>query len=159
LQWKMLVYFMDTWSVLRPFVIFYGHFGNVRGNLVHFFPFWYFVRWKIWQPCTRPRRQGKGMGGGWQVQSIVIRNISIVFRIEVPGATKCICAFTPITQASGSSGASVPNWCPFDESPLRPKKFFGQSLDTMYVQLGTKFHTPNSRQKGLQTKKRLRLSG
>jgi hypothetical protein len=29
LQWKMLVYFMDTWSILRSFVIFYGH-------LVHF---------------------------------------------------------------------------------------------------------------------------
>jgi hypothetical protein len=25
LQWKMLVYFMDTWSILRYFVIFYGH--------------------------------------------------------------------------------------------------------------------------------------
>jgi hypothetical protein len=24
LQWKMLVYFMDTWSILRSFVIFYG---------------------------------------------------------------------------------------------------------------------------------------
>jgi hypothetical protein len=42
---------------------FYGHlghftvfcyilwsFGIVRGNLVYFFPFWYFVRRKIWQP-------------------------------------------------------------------------------------------------------------
>jgi hypothetical protein len=47
--------------------IFYGHlvhftvscyilwaFGIVRGNLVYFFPFWYFVPRKIWQPCTRP---------------------------------------------------------------------------------------------------------
>jgi hypothetical protein len=25
LQWKMLVYFMDTWSILQSFVIFYGH--------------------------------------------------------------------------------------------------------------------------------------
>jgi hypothetical protein len=25
LQWKMMVYFMGTWSVLRSFVIFYGH--------------------------------------------------------------------------------------------------------------------------------------
>jgi hypothetical protein len=24
-QWKMLVYFMDLWSILRPFHIFYGH--------------------------------------------------------------------------------------------------------------------------------------
>jgi hypothetical protein len=25
LQWKMLVYFMETWSILRSFAIFYGH--------------------------------------------------------------------------------------------------------------------------------------
>jgi hypothetical protein len=52
--------------------IFYGHlvhftvfcfilwpFGIVRGNLVYYFPFWYFVRRKIWQPwqwleCNHP---------------------------------------------------------------------------------------------------------
>jgi hypothetical protein len=46
--------------------IFYGHFvqfrvfcyilwtfGEVRGNLVDFYPFWYFVPRKIWQPCTK----------------------------------------------------------------------------------------------------------
>jgi hypothetical protein len=26
LQWKILVYFIDTWSILQSFVIFYGHF-------------------------------------------------------------------------------------------------------------------------------------
>jgi hypothetical protein len=44
--------------------IFYGHcvhftffcyilwtFGLVRGNLVYFSRFWYFVQRKIWQPC------------------------------------------------------------------------------------------------------------
>jgi hypothetical protein len=40
LQWKMLAYFMDTWSILRSFVI---HilltFGTVRGNLVYFLVF------------------------------------------------------------------------------------------------------------------------
>jgi hypothetical protein len=25
LQWKILVYFMDTWSILWSFVIFFGH--------------------------------------------------------------------------------------------------------------------------------------
>jgi hypothetical protein len=25
LQWKMIVYFMDTWSILRSFDVFYGH--------------------------------------------------------------------------------------------------------------------------------------
>jgi hypothetical protein len=27
-------------------------FGIVCGNLVYFFPFWYFVPRKIWQPCS-----------------------------------------------------------------------------------------------------------
>jgi hypothetical protein len=37
LQWKMLVYFMDTWSILRSFVIgILLTFGIVRGNLVYF---------------------------------------------------------------------------------------------------------------------------
>jgi hypothetical protein len=41
LQWKMLVYFMDTWSILRSFVIFYGH-------LVEFVVIWYiFPRFAI----------------------------------------------------------------------------------------------------------------
>jgi hypothetical protein len=47
--------------------IFYGHlvyftvfccilwtFGKVRGNLIYFFPFWYFVTRKIWQPWANP---------------------------------------------------------------------------------------------------------
>jgi hypothetical protein len=37
LQWKMMVYFKDTWSILRSFVIFYvWTFGIVRGNFVNF---------------------------------------------------------------------------------------------------------------------------
>jgi hypothetical protein len=28
-------------------------FGKVHGNLVYFFPFWYFVPRKIWQPCGK----------------------------------------------------------------------------------------------------------
>jgi hypothetical protein len=47
LHWKMLVYFMDTWSILRSFVIFYGH-------LVKLVVIWYifsrFVPRQIWQP-------------------------------------------------------------------------------------------------------------
>jgi hypothetical protein len=34
LQWKMLVYLMETWSFLRSFVIFYGH-------LVQFVVIWH----------------------------------------------------------------------------------------------------------------------
>jgi hypothetical protein len=48
LQWKMLVYFRETWSIVFCYVLW--TFGVVRGNLVYFFPFWYFVPRKIWQP-------------------------------------------------------------------------------------------------------------
>jgi hypothetical protein len=48
-----MAYFMDTWSILRSFVILYGHLVIVCGNLVYFFPFWYFVARKIWQPCCK----------------------------------------------------------------------------------------------------------
>jgi hypothetical protein len=34
LQWKILVYFMTIWSILRPLEIFYGH-------LVYFVVIWY----------------------------------------------------------------------------------------------------------------------
>jgi hypothetical protein len=50
---------------------FYGHlvhfthfcyilwtFGRVRGNLVYFSPFWYFVPRKIWQPWCDVARYG-----------------------------------------------------------------------------------------------------
>jgi hypothetical protein len=43
LLWKILVYFMTIWSILRPLEIFCG-------NLVYFSPFWYFGPRKIWQP-------------------------------------------------------------------------------------------------------------
>jgi hypothetical protein len=36
--------FMDIWSILRPFDIFYD-------NLAYFSPFWYIEPRKIWQPC------------------------------------------------------------------------------------------------------------
>jgi hypothetical protein len=48
LQWKVLVYFMTIWSILRPLEICYGH-------LAYFSPFWYFVPRKIWQPCSQPK--------------------------------------------------------------------------------------------------------
>jgi hypothetical protein len=35
-QWKMLVYFMPMWSLLRPFGLFCGH-------LVYFLAFWYML--------------------------------------------------------------------------------------------------------------------
>jgi hypothetical protein len=51
--WEMLVYF--TYGQLVHFTVFcyiLWRFGIVRGNLVYFFPFWYFVPRKIWQPCV-----------------------------------------------------------------------------------------------------------
>jgi hypothetical protein len=52
LQYKILVYFANIWSILRPLEIFYG-------LLVYFVViwyisprFWYFVPRKIWQPCS-----------------------------------------------------------------------------------------------------------
>jgi hypothetical protein len=56
LQWKMLVYFMDSWSILRSFVIFYGHLVCiVRGNLVYFCNFGIFSKknLKILAPCAQ----------------------------------------------------------------------------------------------------------
>jgi hypothetical protein len=53
LQWTILVYLMDIWSILRPFEIFYCHLVYVCcGHLVHFQPFLYVVPRKIWQPCV-----------------------------------------------------------------------------------------------------------
>jgi hypothetical protein len=34
LQWNMLVYFMDIWTIFRPFNVFYGH-------LAYFVVIWY----------------------------------------------------------------------------------------------------------------------
>jgi hypothetical protein len=56
LQWNILVcfwpfyYFTAIGNILWPFGIFCGH-------LVYFFPFWYFVQRKIWQP--RSLKSGK----------------------------------------------------------------------------------------------------
>jgi hypothetical protein len=49
-QWKMLVYFMDIWSILLPFNIFLWTFGIFCGNFVNISPFLYDVPRKIWQP-------------------------------------------------------------------------------------------------------------
>jgi hypothetical protein len=53
----MLVYFMDTWSISQVFCYILWTFGIVRGNLVHFPPFWYFVPRKIWQPWGEERER------------------------------------------------------------------------------------------------------
>jgi hypothetical protein len=51
LQWKMFVYFVDTWSILQFFVIFYGYLVYlVRVNLVYSSRFGILYQRKIWQP-------------------------------------------------------------------------------------------------------------
>jgi hypothetical protein len=40
--------FMANWKVLRPFGIFCGQLPSI------FFPFWYVMPRKIWQPCVQP---------------------------------------------------------------------------------------------------------
>jgi hypothetical protein len=44
-MWVYLIaYFKAIWYILWQFAVFCGH-------LVYFFPFWYVVQRKIWQPC------------------------------------------------------------------------------------------------------------
>jgi hypothetical protein len=59
LEWKMLVYFMLVWNILRSFAKFYGHLVNCVGHLgiifghwVYISPFWYIWSRKIWQPWS-----------------------------------------------------------------------------------------------------------
>jgi hypothetical protein len=53
LQWKIMYRYMYILWTLGPFTVFCYNlwtFSIVRGNLVYFSPFWYFVAKKIWQP-------------------------------------------------------------------------------------------------------------
>jgi hypothetical protein len=54
LQWKMLVYFMETWSILQSFVILMEIWYS-SSKFGIFFPLWYFLPRKIWQPRLRQR--------------------------------------------------------------------------------------------------------
>jgi hypothetical protein len=44
---------MAVWYILRPIGKFYGHFGTFCGPFGIFFPFWFIVPRKIWQPCLK----------------------------------------------------------------------------------------------------------
>jgi cellulose synthase/poly-beta-1,6-N-acetylglucosamine synthase-like glycosyltransferase len=39
LEWKMLIYFMAIWNILRTLLIFYYHFGTFSVHLVHYIRF------------------------------------------------------------------------------------------------------------------------
>jgi hypothetical protein len=45
-----LLYFLVIWTILRPLGIFYGHLVILK-SFGTFFPHWYIVPIKIWQPC------------------------------------------------------------------------------------------------------------
>jgi hypothetical protein len=51
LEWKMLIYFIVFWNILRSCDVSYGHLVFGIGN---FPPFWYIASRKIWQPCQGP---------------------------------------------------------------------------------------------------------
>jgi hypothetical protein len=55
LEWKMLVYFMVMWNILRSFGIFCGHLVT---------SFWCIVSRKIWQPCKEQRQPFETKKGG-----------------------------------------------------------------------------------------------
>jgi hypothetical protein len=91
LQWKMLVYFMDTWSILRSIVIcILLTFGIVRGNLVYFPPFWYFVPRKIWQPCSRIRLKPYDSRDRIHLEYSVVL---LLFKVEHLCRTWLVCFF------------------------------------------------------------------
>jgi hypothetical protein len=50
LDWKMLIYFMAIWNILRPFGKFYEHMALFELIWYNFFRLWYHVPRKIWQP-------------------------------------------------------------------------------------------------------------
>jgi hypothetical protein len=53
LEWKML-YFMSNWYILCSFGTFYVHLAYLLVIwYLDFFPFWYVVPRKIWQPCPQ----------------------------------------------------------------------------------------------------------
>jgi hypothetical protein len=57
LQWKMMVYFMDTWSILRSFVILYGH-------LVQFMVIWYIFPILV----ISTEKSGNPAGSDWRTR-------------------------------------------------------------------------------------------
>jgi hypothetical protein len=48
-DWKLLIYCIAVWDILRTFGIFYDT-GYILSSFVIFFRFWYDVPRKIWQP-------------------------------------------------------------------------------------------------------------
>jgi hypothetical protein len=54
LEWKMSIYFMAIWNMLRTFGKCYDHLVHFVLICYIFSRFWYHVPTKIWQPCMEP---------------------------------------------------------------------------------------------------------
>jgi hypothetical protein len=54
LEWKMLLYVMAIWNILREFtyIVYFVAIWYILWLFGIFFPFWHFVPREIWQPCT-----------------------------------------------------------------------------------------------------------
>jgi hypothetical protein len=59
LQWKMLVLLWPSLPILPPNGIFNGHLVHFVVIWYIFFPFWYVVPIKIWQPWAHSGRGGR----------------------------------------------------------------------------------------------------
>jgi hypothetical protein len=84
LQWKMLVYFMDIWSILLQFDKVYVHLVYFVLILYIFPMVWYIVPRKIRQPWTRDKRcddsvkEGVFIAGG-KLIVFIIKLLPFVF--------------------------------------------------------------------------------
>jgi hypothetical protein len=53
LDWRMYIYFMAIWNILRTFEIFYDQLVHFVLIWYIFSRFWYHEPRKIWQPCSK----------------------------------------------------------------------------------------------------------
>jgi hypothetical protein len=56
LKYVFLEYFMAIWDILRPFGVFYGHFGHLVVIWYILLRFGLFYQEKIWQPWNGPSK-------------------------------------------------------------------------------------------------------
>jgi hypothetical protein len=84
LKWKMLIYFIDIWSILQPFGTLYEHFVcTFCGNLVYFPPFVNVIPRKIWQPwyMLRVCHETRGGTGFWAFYILNKSHVAKLFHL------------------------------------------------------------------------------
>jgi hypothetical protein len=107
LLWKVLVYFMTIWSILRPVGIF-DRLSGIFSQLRHVVP------WKIWQPCCRRVSFVDGSKRWCRIISLFLllgKIAFLVFLAVVGSRGTCMCGCTWVHQSaearsSRDSGAS-----------------------------------------------------